>query len=149
MALRGDAKRDYMRLYMRRIHGFAPRGVGKRESEGDLDPERTVYLDPQEKREFRPSAAAVKMRVEVIEYMAYLAQRGYTAVRAAQGYELVSVVTGELGIRVAYIYEPQDTHRVIRERQDAADSRILQLEANQARIEAILEGAQNEVTNGD
>lgn len=47
-------KREYMRLYMRRRHGFAPR-VGKRVGKGDLVPggNRTL-VPPQRRGEFSP-----------------------------------------------------------------------------------------------
>ena len=121
MPLQGEAKRLYQREYMRRKHGFQPRGVGKRgESErGNLDPYTNGTLDPEFRpktpfrryiqglkwelmgREFRPTAMPpypfnAKVAMWYSEYQGYIRARGYEVrYRPGGGADLVSLATGE------------------------------------------------------
>ena len=157
--LRGEAKREYQRAYMRRKYGFAPRGsglvaagAGKRErgsgGKGDLDP----TLDPLIRGEFRPQKSKRLPKEQVVfpnpyrsksakralDYMAYINARGYSVDRE----------TGEM----------KDLLSVAQERVEAlerqllvAEQRITLLEAEMAsrvaweRAEAILDDQRREL----
>ena len=131
-----ERKREYMREYMRRKHGFAPRGVaGKRDTKGDLVP-------PLEKREFSPLPIPMNPRTmskaKLVAYLAHVGRRGFSLVYTSRGYELVAN-TGNL--------VPFDGVAIIEQQLGVQGQRITQLEADLARLEMMMDSVLREWSN--
>lgn len=115
-----ERKREYMREYMRRRHGFRPGVSGKRDTKGDLVP---TPLNP-----------TTMSKKRLVEYLSYLGQRGRYLVPTENGYELgigdgAEERLGALERRTARLLP----------RVAVAEERNTQLEGDLARMEAMLD----------
>ena len=123
MPLRGQAKREYQRLYM--ANKRATNRGGDRDSKGKgVRPRRNVRPPLENRESVRPMPIPMSpqtmSKAELVDYLAHVGQRGFSLVKTTRGYDLVAN-TGQL--------VPFDGVALIEGQLRAHGQRIIQLEA--------------------
>ena len=86
---------------------------------------------------YAPPRIAGLTAKRLIDYLAYLRQRGYTVAETTRDYEFVDMETGEIGLWQPFVYRQAPTTKTLRERVTALEERVLRQETDQALREAM------------
>ena len=125
-----DRKREYNRERNRRLRGYSGVSHGGGDSKRGVVPSRYDVVPPFI-RDVVPMNPATMSRRRLVTYLEYVGSRGFALVNVNGVYSLIAVGTGEL--------VPFDSVAILSRQMTAQGQRITQLEADLARLEAMMD----------
>ncbi len=145
-----ERKREYMRDYMRRKHGFAPRAEGKRDSKGEFSPPREGDFSPFTPTMLRYEAWDNETGEYLGERRAWVTERSLVGLRPLSRDQLTQyhnyIATlglvlndGVPGYKFSPLVPANSVLDALRRKDAAQDARIVQMETDLARLKLMMD----------